>query len=126
LRVRKDFTEVGFVAETRISEGYEFRQSIAEPQRVMFPFFLVMLLLLAGLVALGFYFHFRRGMSVMTIIRMYLTRVFTIFALVFFLIGIYAPFHADSIKDIRWSFVVVNVALGVSLGYCALRLSPNK
>jgi hypothetical protein len=57
---------------------------------------------------------------------MYLTRVFTIFALVFVLIGFYAPFHADSIKNVRWSFAVVNIVFGVSLGYCAARVNPNK
>jgi hypothetical protein len=81
---------------------------------------------IAGLVALGFYFHFRRGMSAVTVIRMYLTRVLAIFALVFFLIGIRAPFSAGSIKNVRWSFVVVNIVVGVSLGYCAVLVSPNK
>jgi hypothetical protein len=92
----------------------------------MLPFIITMSLAIAGLIALGFYFHFRRGMSPTTIIRMYLTRVLTIFALVFVLIGIRAPFHAGSIKEVHWSFVAANLVFGVFLGFCAARIGPNE
>jgi len=92
----------------------------------MLAFVIIMMLLVAGLIGLGFYFHFHRGVSATTIIRMYLTRVLTIFAAVFVLIGIRAPFHAESIKQVHWSFVVATIVFGVFLGFCALRVSPKE
>ena len=81
---------------------------------------------MVGLVALGIYFHIRRGMSAETIIRMYLTRVLSIFALVFFLIGVRTPFSAGSTKNVRWSYAIVNILLGVFLGFCAMRVDPKE
>ena len=92
----------------------------------MLPFIIIMSVAIAGLVALGFYFHFRRGMSAATVARMYLTRVLVIFALVFLLIGIRAPFSAGSIKNVRWSYVIVNIVIGAFLGFCAVRVAPKK
>ena len=89
----------------------------------MFPI-IIILLPVTGLIALGFYS--RRRWSPATFIRMCMARILTIFAVVFVLIGIRAPFYAGSIKKIDWAYVIVMIGLGFILGYCAARVNPKK
>ena len=92
----------------------------------MLPFIITMSVLFVALIALGFYSYLRKGVAPTTFIRSCLTRVLTIFAVVFVLIGLRAPFHADSIKQVNWLFVVANIALGVLLGFCAAYANPGE
>jgi hypothetical protein len=91
----------------------------------MFPI-IIILLPVTGLIVLGFYFYFRRRLSPATFIRECMARILTIFAVVFVLIGIRAPFYAGSIKKVDWAYVIATIGLGFILGYCAARVNPKK
>jgi hypothetical protein len=87
---------------------------------------IIILLPIAGLIFLGFWFYLRRGKSLATIIRMYVARFLAVLATIFVFTGILSPFFAASIQKVHWGLAVTMVAFGLLLGFCSARVDPNK